>query len=143
MNFAASWFTHLLRPASLLALLNGPDPVLQPSRASTSRLSAGRSPFLPLDMTTTATGLLVWGFFCQEVSAEWRIFLPSSASLFDLKARFFVSDPKPSRAGEVCTIECSRAGSAIRKLTIRGEPAFERGSIAPQPCIRWVQGPEP
>jgi hypothetical protein len=47
-----------------------------------------------LDITTTATGLLVWGFFCQEVSPEWRIFLPSSASLFDLKTRFFVSDPK-------------------------------------------------
>jgi hypothetical protein len=28
-------------------------------------------------------------------------------------------------------------------MTIRGEPAFGRGSIAPQPCIRWVQGPEP
>jgi hypothetical protein len=26
-------------------------------------------------------------------------------------------------------------------MTIRGEPAFGRGSIAPQPCIRWVQGP--
>jgi hypothetical protein len=28
-------------------------------------------------------------------------------------------------------------------MTIREEPAFGRGSIAPQPCIRWVQGPEP
>ena len=28
-------------------------------------------------------------------------------------------------------------------MAIRGEPAFGRGSIAPQPCIRWVQGPEP
>ncbi len=28
-------------------------------------------------------------------------------------------------------------------MTIRGEPAFGRGSVAPQPCIRWVQGPEP
>ena len=28
-------------------------------------------------------------------------------------------------------------------MTIRGEPAFGRGSIAPQPCIHWVQGPEP
>ena len=28
-------------------------------------------------------------------------------------------------------------------MTIRGELAFGRGSIAPQPCIRWVQGPEP
>ena len=57
MNFAASWFTHLLRPASLLALLNGSDQILQPSRASTSRLSAGRSPFLPLDMTTAGDSL--------------------------------------------------------------------------------------
>jgi hypothetical protein len=28
-------------------------------------------------------------------------------------------------------------------MTIRGVPAFGRGSVAPQPCIRWVQGPEP
>jgi hypothetical protein len=28
-------------------------------------------------------------------------------------------------------------------MTIRGEPACGRESIAPQPCIRWVQGPEP
>src|ERR1700730_18325819 len=27
-------------------------------------------------------------------------------------------------------------------MTIRGEPAFGRGSIAPQPCIRWVQEPD-
>ena len=27
-------------------------------------------------------------------------------------------------------------------MTIRGEPAFGRGSIAPQPCIRWDQGPD-
>jgi hypothetical protein len=46
-------------------------------------------------------GFLVWGFFCQEVSAERRIFFPSSVSLFDMKACFFVSDPKPSRAGAV------------------------------------------
>jgi hypothetical protein len=39
-----------------------------------------------------------------------------------------------------CTIECSRAESARDD---QREPAFERGSIAPQPCIRWVQGPEP
>jgi len=26
-------------------------------------------------------------------------------------------------------------------MTIRGEPAFGRDSIAPQPCIRWVQDP--
>jgi hypothetical protein len=32
---------------------------------------------------------------------------------------------------------------AVRMMTIRGEPACGRGSIAPQPCIRWVRGPEP
>ena len=84
-----------LQPARLLAPLYGSDWNAQPSGTFTSRLSTDRSPSPLLDITTTATGLLVWGFFCQEVSAEWRIFLPSSASLFDLKARFFVSDPKP------------------------------------------------
>ena len=68
----------------------------QPPGTFTSRLSTDRSPSPLLDITTTATGLLVWGFFCQEVSAEWRIFL-----LCSLKARFFVSNPKPSRAGAV------------------------------------------
>ena len=89
-----------------------------------------------LDITTTATGLLVWGFFCQEVSAERPIFLPSSVSLFDLKARFFVPDPPQCQAAarRSCqgwsplrrppaglgldssehggTIKCSRAGFA-------------------------------
>ena len=32
---------------------------------------------------------------------------------------------------------------AVRVMTIRGEPACGRGSIAPQPCIRWIRGPEP
>ena len=50
----------------------------QPSGTFTSRLSTDRSPSPLLDITTTATGLLVWRFFCQEVSAERRIFLPSS-----------------------------------------------------------------
>src|SRR5262244_1373107 len=34
-----------------------------------------RSPLPSLDITTTVTGLLVWGFFCQEVSARsWGFF---------------------------------------------------------------------
>src|ERR1700739_2553439 len=48
--------------------------------------------------------LLVWGFFCQELSAERPIFLPSLVFLFDLKARFFIPtrhSGKPSRAGAV------------------------------------------
>jgi len=103
----------LLRPVRLLAPLYGSDPVSRPPGAFTSRLSTARSSLPSLDMTTAVTGLLVWGFFCQEVlarsfkkfqqevSAERPIFLPSSVSLFDMKARFFVSDQKPSRAGAV------------------------------------------
>jgi hypothetical protein len=78
---------------------------------------------------------LVWGFFCQEVSAERVHLFPSSVSLFGLKARLFV----PTRHGGTMRMQ----SSWVSKMTIRGEPAFERGSIAPQPCIRWVQGPEP
>ena len=76
----------------------------QPPGTFTSRLSTDRSSSPLLDITTTATGLLVWGFFCQEISAERPIFLPSLVSLFDLKARFFIPtrhSGKPSRAGAV------------------------------------------
>ena len=38
------------------------------------------------------TKALVWGFFCQEVR-QCNACLPSSVSLFDLKARFF-PDPQ-------------------------------------------------
>src|SRR5712671_5827715 len=47
---------------------------------------------------------LVWGFFCQGVRQCNACFCPSSVSLFDLKARFFVptrSSARPSRAGAV------------------------------------------
>ena len=59
MTFVASWFTHLLRSASLLApctdLTGCPA-----SGAFTSGLPAGWSPFPLQDITTTATGLLCW-----------------------------------------------------------------------------------
>jgi hypothetical protein len=60
LNFEASVVRTLLRPARLLAPLNGSDWITQPSGAFTSRLPAGRSPFPLLDMTTTVTGLLCW-----------------------------------------------------------------------------------
>jgi len=84
--------------------------------------------------------------------------------LFDLKARFFVPTRGPltsSRAGAVKVgrraklAACSELARPYLDsfehdgtlgaigMTIRGEPAFGRGSVAPQPCIRWVQGPEP
>jgi hypothetical protein len=52
----------------------------QPSGTFTSRLSTDRSPSPPLDITTTATGLLVWGFFCQGVSTS-TAYLSSFVSL--------------------------------------------------------------
>src|SRR5215471_7078249 len=61
--FGASRFTHLLRPAKLLAPLYGSDRYARPSGAFTSRLPTDRSPSPLLDMTTTATGLLCWRDF--------------------------------------------------------------------------------
>src|SRR5215469_718899 len=45
-------------------------PVSQPSGTFTSRLPADRSPFPPLDMTTTVTGLLCWRDFHPQ---EWQL----------------------------------------------------------------------
>jgi hypothetical protein len=84
---------------------------------------------------------LVWGPFCQAAS-EWRI----------------RSIAKPARAGGVKagrrpnlaaysvarphldSFEHDGTAGAVG-MTIGGEPAFGRGSIAPRPCIRWVQDP--
>src|SRR5262245_48693436 len=80
-----------------------------------------------------------------------------SVSLFDLKARFFIptrSSAKPSRAGAVKVGRQTNPSTCFALarpnldsfehdgplgavgMTIREEPAFGRGSIAPQPCIR-------
>jgi hypothetical protein len=92
-SFGASRFTHLLRPAKLLAPLYGSDRYARPPGAFTSRLPTDRLPSPLLDMTTTVTGTpllaglspagmaaslaapepyvrlsrirLVWGFLCQ------------------------------------------------------------------------------
>src|SRR5262249_45290252 len=48
-----------LQPARLLAPFDGSEQVSRPQRAFTSRLPAVWSPSLPLDITTTWTGLLV------------------------------------------------------------------------------------
>src|SRR6516164_1584003 len=68
--FGASRFTHLLRPAKLLAPLYGSDRYGRPPRAFTSRLPTARSPFPLLDITTTATGLLCWRDFHPR---EWQL----------------------------------------------------------------------
>src|SRR6516164_5251908 len=69
-SFGASRFTHLLRPAKLLAPLYGSDRYARPSGAFTSRLPTDRLPSPLLDMTTTATGLLCWRDFH---SLEWQL----------------------------------------------------------------------
>src|ERR1700687_1615891 len=109
------------------------------------------------------TRALVWGFFVKEI---WQGALFSSpVSLFDLKAvsssrsalrssrraqelsRLAVAPTlrhTPPFPGHTLTASSTTAPlGAVRTMTIRGEPACGRGSIAPQPCIRWVQGPEP
>jgi len=104
------------------------------------------------------------GLFLSRGSPDRQIFCPSSVSLFDLQARFFVptrGSLTSSRAGAVKVgrranlAACSELARPYLDsfehdgtlgaigMTIRGEPAFGRGSVAPQPCIRWVQGPEP
>src|SRR5512136_1143905 len=70
--FGGFRFTHLLRPAKLLAPLYGSDRYARPPGAFTSRLPTDRLPSPLLDMTTTATGLLCWRDFhpleCQLAS---------------------------------------------------------------------------
>src|SRR6516165_5014959 len=61
--FGASRFTHLLRPAKLLAPLYGSDRFARPPGAFTSRLPTDCLPSPLLDMTTTATGILCWRDF--------------------------------------------------------------------------------
>ena len=68
--FGASRFTHLLRPAKLLAPLYGSDRHARPPGAFTSRLPTDRLPSPLLDMTTTATGLLCWRDFHP---LEWQL----------------------------------------------------------------------
>src|ERR1700739_3506010 len=69
-SFGASRFTHLLRPAKLLAPLYGSDQYARPPGAFTSRVSTDRSSSPLLDMTTTATGLLCWR---DSHPLEWQL----------------------------------------------------------------------
>src|SRR3954465_11496289 len=89
----------------------------RPPGAFTSRLPTGRSPFPPLDMTTTATGLLCWRDFHPQ---EWQL-----ASLHHIL----------------------RAGMAVMIGDVLPQPAPERldghqiGAVARQRHQRDVQGP--
>ena len=59
-----------LRPARLLAPLHGSDWDAPALGTFTSRLSTDRSPSPPLDITTTATGLLCWR---DSHPLEWQL----------------------------------------------------------------------
>jgi len=86
MTFVASWFTHLLRSASLLAPCT--DLTGYPaSGAFTSGLSAGWSPFPLQDITTTATGLLCWR---DSHPLEWQL---ASLHLLLHRKRLALSTP--------------------------------------------------
>jgi hypothetical protein len=63
-------FTHLLRPASLLAPLARIRPASRPSGTFTTRLPTVRSPFPLLAITATATGLLCWW---DSHPLEWQL----------------------------------------------------------------------
>ena len=101
----------------------------------------------------------MYGAFVVKDLPQGAPLFSSSVSLFDLTVRFFAPTRSflwPSRTGAV---RAGRLFGGHRRLgldgfehdgtldavgmTIGGEPAFGRGSIAPQPCIRWVQEPEP
>ena len=92
-----------------------------------------------------------------SLSRSWpgRRSFPSSVSWFDLKARFFVPTcaSLTSMRAKLYKVGCHPNLAACFALarpylfehdgtlnavamTIRGEPAFGRGSVAPQPCIR-------
>ena len=70
VDFVASSGSLPLQPARLLAPLYGSDWNAQPSGTFTSRLSTARSPSPLLDITTTATGLLVGG---TSNPLEWQL----------------------------------------------------------------------
>ena len=76
------------------------------------------------------------GLFCQEVSVERRIFLPSLVSLFDLKARFFIPtrhSGKPSRhLSEIALLAVLALAVAPLALIAAINPRF---SVAPITAI--------
>src|SRR5258708_2654463 len=126
-------------PAS--SLLRGSPPLSGASVLSASRLE----PLAP------CMGLLL----SRRLGNATHVF--SSVSLFDLKARFFIptrSSARPSRAEAVKVSRRTNLSTCFALarpyldsfehdgtlgavgMKIRGEPAFGRVSIAPQPCIR-------
>src|ERR1035437_7096584 len=109
--FASATACQVARP------LYGSDWKAQPSGTFTSRLSTDRSPSPLLDITTTATGLLVWGFFCQEVSAE-RVHLFSFVSFFVCSESPFLP-PAPPRRHHANTVGLGQQNDDQRGARVR------------------------
>ena len=107
---------------------------------------------------------LVWGFRSQAEIYHLHLFLSFVPSLCSTGAIIPSSRPALRSRRRAGAVKVGRRTPTLRHapplpphldsfepdgtlgaigITIRGEPAFGRGSIAPQPCIRWVQGPEP
>ena len=107
---------------------------------------------------------LVWGFRSQAEIYHLHLFLSFVPSLCSTGAIIPSSRPALRSRRRAGAVKVGRRTPTLRHapplpphldsfepdgtlgaigMTIRGEPAFGRGSIAPQPCIRWVQGPEP
>ena len=131
----------------------GANPAICAARPST----ALKSPWgLPHRLMALKRGFLVWGL-SRSLLERRQIVCPSSVSLFDLKARFFVPTRGSLTSSRAAAVKVGRHASfaACSELarpyldsfehdgtlgavgmTIGGEPAFGRGSVAPQPCIR-------
>ena len=123
--FGASRFTHLLRPAKLLAPLYGSDRHARPPGAFTSRLPTDRLPSPLLDMTTTATGLLCWR---DSHPLEWQL-----ASLHLLLHRSGLSPHTPCQSPGALTrvAACTLALSPICDTLIEGFSHFVFSMTAP------------
>jgi hypothetical protein len=127
MTFVASWFTHLLRSASLLApctdLTGCPA-----SGAFTSRLPAGWSPFPLQDITTTATGLLCWR---DSHPLEWQL-----ASLHLLLHRKGLAPSTPCRSPGALRKPSHRRKSAPNRP--RSGFSSKPENRGPAPCRAFV-----
>src|SRR6202043_2523039 len=117
--FGASRFTHLLRPAKLLAPLYGSDRHARPPGAFTSRLPTDRSPSPLLDITTTATGLLCWR---DSHPLEWQIAslhgLPMSSAPMPHQVRHNLKAGE--RACQQAPLDAQYGGDWPRPLAISG-----------------------
>src|SRR6266849_9261129 len=127
-------------PAS--TLLRGSPPLSGASVLSASRLEP-LAPCMGLFLSSSfGTPAHLLSFISFFVRSESRSFVPTAQELSRLAVAPTSWHASALARPHLDGFEHDGTLGAIG-MTIRGEPAFGRGSIAPQPCIRWVQGPEP